>query len=111
MLRLLNQLAGDSFEKIGLLAMSRKEIDIEISLEPITTQMSLSNPHVDEDIRVYIQNQLKSHHRLCTWPPSLLAEISEALVKGEQGMYVFGKMRPVFLIANILIGFVGQLVI
>lgn len=44
LLRLLNQLAGDSFDKLVLLAASRKEIDVEISLKPISTNMSLSNP-------------------------------------------------------------------
>lgn len=55
---LLTQQASDTTQKIGLLAMSRKEIDIEISLEPISTQVSLSNPHVDEDIRIYVENNL-----------------------------------------------------
>lgn len=91
LLRLLEQLAGDSFEKIGLLAMSRKEIDIEIFLEPISTPVSLSNPHVDEDIRIYVENQLQIHYRLCKWPMPLLKEISDALVKGAKGMYV---MKP-----------------
>lgn len=86
LLRLLKQLVGDSFEKLKLLATSRKEIDIEISLTPISTNMSLSNPYVDEDIRIYIQNQLQVHHKLCTWPKSLYDEISAALVKGAKGM-------------------------
>lgn len=56
LLRLLDQLAGVSFEKLGLLVTSRKIIDIELSLTPISTCMSLSNPYVDEDIRIYIKN-------------------------------------------------------
>lgn len=88
LLRLLNKLAGDSFDKLVLLAASRKEIDIEISLKPISTNMSLSNPYVDEDIQIYIENQLQDHHKLHTWPKSLSDEISAALVKGAKGMYV-----------------------
>lgn len=89
LLGLLNQLAGVSFEKLGLLVTSRKMIDIEISLTPISTGMSLSNPYVDEDIRIYIQNQLHDHHKIRTWPKLLSDEISVALVKGAKGMYVF----------------------
>lgn len=84
LLGLLNQLAGVSFEKLGLLVTSRKVIDIEISLTPISTCISLSNPYVDEDIQIYIQNQLQDHHKLRTWPKSLLDEISVALVKGGE---------------------------
>ncbi|MCJ1347421.1 hypothetical protein MMC31_005646 [Peltigera leucophlebia] len=70
-----------------LLAASRKEIDIEISLTPISTNISLSNPHVDEDIQIYIANQLQDHHKLRTWPKSLADEISAALIKGAKGMF------------------------
>lgn len=93
LLDLLNQLAGDSFGKLVLLAASRKEIDIEISLKPISTIMSLSNPHVDEDIQIYIENQLQDHHKLRTWPKSLSDEISAALVKGAKGMYVVKHLK------------------
>ena len=93
LLRLLNQLAGDSFDKLVLLAASRKEIDIEISLNPISTNMSLSNPYVDEDIKIYIENQLQDHHKLRTWPKLLSDEISAALVKGAKGMYVIKHLK------------------
>lgn len=96
LLRLLHQLAGDSFEKLGLLVSSRKEIDIERSLTPIFTCISLSNPYVDEDIRIYIQNQLQDHHKLGTWPKSLSDEISAALVKGAKGMYVTKQRKRLY---------------
>jgi hypothetical protein len=88
LLRLLVQFAGDGFEKIKLLATSRKEVDIEKALGNISTIVSLSIPQVDEDILVYIQNQLRNHRNLRAWPESLWVEIEEALVKGAQGMYV-----------------------
>lgn len=97
LLRLLNQLAGDSFEKLGLLVSSRREIDIERSLTPISTSISLSNPYVDEDIRVYVENQLQSHHKLRSWPKSLSHEISAALVKGAKGMYVTKHQKPLYI--------------
>lgn len=93
-LRLINQLAEVSFEKLGLLVTSRKHIDIEISLTPISTSISLSNPYVDEDIQIYIQNQLQHHPKLREWPKWLSDEISIALVKGAKGMYVFKQPPP-----------------
>ena len=83
------QVAGDAnFKKIRLLAFSRKETDIERALEHISTGISLQNPRVDEDIRLYIQNQLCEDRKFSHWPKSLRAEIETALVKGAKGMYV-----------------------
>jgi hypothetical protein len=50
--------------------------------------ISLQNPRVDEDIRLYIQNQLCEDRKFSHWPKSLRAEIETALVKGAKGMYV-----------------------
>jgi Cdc6-like AAA superfamily ATPase len=89
LLHVLLQVAGDAdFEKIRLLALSRKETDIERVLERISMNISLQNPRVDEDIRLYIQNQLCEDRKFSHWPKSLRAEIETALVKGAKGMYV-----------------------
>jgi Cdc6-like AAA superfamily ATPase len=89
LLDVLLQVAGDAnFKKIRLLALSRKETDIERVLEHISTDISLQNPRVDEDIRLYIQNQLCEDRKFSHWPKSLRAEIETALVKGAKGMYV-----------------------
>lgn len=42
---------------------------------------------VDEDIQLFIQEQLASHPRLRKWPPKSRAEIQSSLVKGSQGMF------------------------
>lgn len=81
---------------------SRKEIDIERYLTPISTSMSLSNPYVDEDIQIYIQNQLQDHHKLRTWPKPLSNEIGAALVNGAQGMYVTKQQSPSIVLIDLL---------
>jgi hypothetical protein len=89
LLDVLLQVAGDAnFKNIRLLALSRKETDIERVLDHISTDMSLQNPRVDEDIRLYIQNQLCEDRKFSHRPKSLRAEIETALVKGAKGMYV-----------------------
>ena len=77
-----------AFQKLQLLTMSRKEVDIERALLDVSVDISLSNPHVDEDIRVYIQNTLRHNHKFSRWPTDLRAEIETALVQGAKGMYV-----------------------
>jgi hypothetical protein len=78
----------DGFRKIRLMALSRKEIDIERALEDISIGISLSNSCIDEDIRLYIQNRLQHSRKLRRWPKALKIEIGMALVKGAKGMYV-----------------------
>jgi NACHT domain len=89
LLDIIIQFASDhAFKKIKLLAMSRKEIDIESSFEELSISMSLSNPLVDEDIRIYVQRKLREDRKFRRWPVSLTANIERALVKGAKGMYV-----------------------
>jgi hypothetical protein len=99
--RILNLLVSilddHTFEKLQLLALSRKEVDIERTLLGVSVDISLSNSHMEEDIRVYIQNTLCDNRKFCRWPEQLRGEIEMALVKGAQGMYVF--QFPSFLTA------------
>jgi hypothetical protein len=87
LLDMIVQLAGSDFEAISLLVMSRKELDIIETLESVFSSLSLSNPRVDEDIRVYIQSELRSHRKFSRWPTILKEDIEAALVKGAQGMF------------------------
>jgi Cdc6-like AAA superfamily ATPase len=78
--------SDDAFEKVRLLAMSRKELDIQKAFEGKCSSISLSNSLVDEDIRVYIESQLQTDRKLSRWPDSLKRDIRNALVKGAKGM-------------------------
>jgi NACHT domain len=74
--------------KLQILVASRKEVDIQNSLQNIFKDISLSNPRVDEDIRNYIHNQLRDSRKFGHWPEALKAETETALVIGAEGMYV-----------------------
>ncbi|KAH0553118.1 hypothetical protein GP486_006694 [Trichoglossum hirsutum] len=80
---------GNCFQKLTILAASRKELDIERALKNISTDISLQNCWVDEDICLYIQNHIREDRKLNRWPEALRADIEAALAKGAQGMDVF----------------------
>jgi hypothetical protein len=75
-------------QKLRILAMSRKEVDIQSSLQYVLKDISLSNPRVDEDITIYIHSQLRDGRKFSHWPEALKAEAEAALVFGAKGMYV-----------------------
>jgi len=86
-LKLLVRIAKDEkFQRILLLATSRKELEIERMLSNVTTDMSLSNSYVDEDIKSFIDNKLSEDYQFSRWPQNLKLEIESALVKGANGM-------------------------
>lgn len=96
LLCLLNQLGGDLFWKVELLVSSQKEINIEKSLKLIFTSMLFSNLYLDEDIQIYIKNQLQNYHKPCNWPKSLMNKISVVLMKESNGMYVTKQQNPFY---------------
>jgi hypothetical protein len=91
LLDLLLKLAGPGFENISLLVMSREEIDIKAAIGNASQSLSLSNSFVEEDIRKYVRNQLRTHRKLCGLRSSMQTEIENSLVEGANGMYVSGE--------------------
>jgi hypothetical protein len=88
LLRVLRDLASDArFSKIRYLVTSRKYIDIEQSLEPISRSIPMSNALVEEDIRKHVHSILHSKPRFQLWPADLRIEVEEAVVNGSKGMY------------------------
>jgi hypothetical protein len=86
---LVNIATNNAFTKIQILALSRKEPEIERATTGIFAVISLSNNRwVDEDIRAYIQSHISQDRKLNRWPQSLKDEIEAALMKGAKGMYV-----------------------
>lgn len=87
LLHVLNTLANTPrFLKIKLLATSREYRDIEQALKPISVPVSMRNPLLDEDIRVYVKSKLESNPKFRHWPSGLLQEVLEALSTKAQGM-------------------------
>lgn len=88
-LQTLNILATESrFNKIQLLTTSREYFDIQETLSGISTELPMSNPLVEEDIRVHVSHKLRTEPRFKKWSIELLGEVEEALTKGAEGMYV-----------------------
>lgn len=74
------------FSKICTLATSREYIDIEEMMEGISVPISMRNPLLDEDIRLFVGSQLGSHPKLKRWPASVRGQVLEALSKKAKGM-------------------------
>jgi len=87
LLKVLRDIITDPrFGKIRVLATSREYIDIEEAMKEIAAPISMRNPLLDEDIRVFVQAQLRMHPKLSRWPPSVRDEALEALSAGAKGM-------------------------
>lgn len=87
LLQLIPELITDpSFEKVHILATSRQYSDIERVLKPISQPISMSNPLVDEDIKIFVVSELKNNPKFRRWRDSLIAEITETLVSRAKGM-------------------------
>jgi hypothetical protein len=95
---LIKILEAESLANIQLLVASRKELDIERAILPLSTSLSLSNPYVDEDIRTHIKSCLSQNRRFSRWPDDLKDEIEKALVKGAKGMWVAFIQHPIYLL-------------
>lgn len=88
LLDLLLALAKPVFENVSLLAMSRNEVDIRDKIKDSFETISLSNKHVEEDIRTYVHNQLRQHQKLRRFDKSLKEEVEASLAAGAHGMLV-----------------------
>jgi hypothetical protein len=89
LLDLIETIFAWKIEKLHILATSRKEKDINDSLESlITGQIFIEGASVDADIRTHIREQLKKDQKLRKWPANIQTEIEETLMKGAAGMQV-----------------------
>ena len=79
-------LQDERLKRLQILITSRKELDIESALSPLGEALSLSNPHVDNDIRTYIQSRLRKDRKFSRWSNQLKSEIESGLVAGAKGM-------------------------
>ncbi|KAI1376240.1 hypothetical protein F4677DRAFT_419289 [Hypoxylon crocopeplum] len=88
LLRVIRDLSTDPrFGKIQLFVTSREYFDIERTMEPISTPLSMSNSFVQEDIERYVNVRLTSSLSFQHWPFELREEVKDALAKGAKGMF------------------------
>jgi hypothetical protein len=90
LLDILETIAGWQFQNVHLLMTSRKERDIETSLEGyVGDAMCLQSDIVDTDIRKYIQQRMSEDKSLNKWSKNakIKKDIEVALVRRACGMY------------------------
>lgn len=87
-LKVLRDLVNDArFDNIQLVVTSREYIDIESVLEDISKPISMSNPCLTEDIRIYVQSALQKESRFKRWSPELVTEVESTLSVRAKGMF------------------------
>jgi hypothetical protein len=100
----LEAMAGWKLDNLHLLMTSRKEREIESSLESYVEErdtVCLQRDGVDQDIQRYVQQRLRDDKGLVKWnkDAAIRQEIEAALMRGAQGMYVLAKFpRKLMLI-------------
>jgi hypothetical protein len=91
---MLETVAGWQLDNLHLLMTSRKERDIEISLESYVKEkhtVCLQRDVVDQDIQRYVQQRLRVDKGLAKWnkDAAIRQEIEAALMGGARGMCVY----------------------
>lgn len=88
LLSLLRTIATEErFSRIQLLTTSRQYEDIKTTMSHISQPLSMSNPCVEADIRVFVAARIMAEQRFRNWPQGLRTEVQEALAIGAQGMF------------------------
>lgn len=90
---ILKTMSAWQLENTHMLLTSRKERDIQSSLEIFIYEQShicLQSERVDKDIQKYVQQRLSNDKDFSRWEkdPTVRQDIETTLVKGAQGMYV-----------------------
>jgi hypothetical protein len=88
----LKTVAGWQLDNMHLLMTSRKERDIESSLESYVEEedtVCLQRDVVDRDIQRYVQQRLSDDKKLAKWnkDAAVRQEIEDVLMQGARGMY------------------------
>ncbi|KAF2866229.1 ankyrin repeat-containing domain protein [Massariosphaeria phaeospora] len=89
---ILETMSAWQLQNLHIVLTSRRERDIESSLETFIRQkdfVCLQSKVVDRDIHKYVQQRLSADKRLSRWgrDPALRQDIEVALMKGAQGMF------------------------
>ena len=87
LLEFMEALVDWNVNDLHVLATSRKENDIAMSLEPLVTcQLCIQSALVDADIRVHILDRLSTDVKLKKWPTNVQKEVEDTLMRGAKGM-------------------------
>jgi len=89
MLELIAQVVArdQNLKKINLLITSRRERDIETTLQDIVTDsIRIQSAQIEADIRLHVNSRLSHDSRLKRRPESVKKEIEKTLIEGANGM-------------------------
>jgi hypothetical protein len=89
LLNMLQALSTEArFSKIRILSSSREYADIIRIMTTTARPVSMSNPYVENDIRLCVETMLKSNKRFQRWPTGLLNDVVETVPAKAKGMSV-----------------------
>ena len=89
LLGLLENLMSWKAENLHVLATSRRERDIEETLESLATgQVCIQSALVNADIHIHLCSRIQNDPKLKKWPEHVQREIEKTLMDGAHGMYV-----------------------
>ncbi|KAI9656998.1 MAG: hypothetical protein M1829_000355 [Trizodia sp. TS-e1964] len=91
LMEILEQMSRWQLKKMHVMVTSRKELDIEISLEAIVNEehiVCLQSQLVDKDIETYVHQRLSIDRGLTKWQKDaeISQEIETTLIKGSRGI-------------------------
>jgi hypothetical protein len=87
LLGLIEKIIDWKLKRLHILATSRREKDIEETLELlITGQICIQSALVNADICIHIREQLQNDPKLRKWPENVRMEIEKTLIDGANGM-------------------------
>ena len=108
---MLEAVAEWQLDNLHLLMTSRKERDIERSLEEYIREedaVCLQRDVVDKDIQRYVQQRLRDKKSLAKWTKdaAISQEVEDALMRGAHGMHVFNQFftKPKLTIVQVSMG-------
>jgi hypothetical protein len=113
LMRVIERTAEWQHERLHLLVTSRKEREIEVSLECIVDGhniISLEREIVDKDIQKYVRQRLADDKDLRKWQndPDTRVEIEKTLMTGAHGMYIHFRSISSDKVLTTATGFGGQ---
>jgi hypothetical protein len=93
LMEMIETMVGWKIQNLHLLVTSRRERDIESSLEGFVdpqNSICLQSEVVDKDIQRYVRQRLSNDKRLRKWEKdsSMIGQIENVLISGAKGMYV-----------------------
>jgi hypothetical protein len=111
LINMIEIVAGWQLESLHMIVTSRKERDLQSSLESLvgaSNIIPLQSTVVDEDIRKYVRHRISVDKKLKMWQGGdMQKEIETVLMEGAHGMYVYIVLSTTSIRLTIITGSAG----